>query len=270
MKSFMDVEAVPTIPHLIEEVLDFKKFIEDDIAVGENALLGHTKAQQFKFYVDASRCPVMKYKLLCTDDDWLPREGGIKLWKDDLQGRAMWPRRFPIAIQPSSMRNIDEIKRGLQGFINHWEQLSHEDYIGEYRRRYEPLSYYWRGVKVALDLPLQYDGVLRDGFWPMSRVVPSFEDEFTETGDIREEFDEDDHFVGQARDRPAESFRVNRDLYEGYFVAICPSDEDKQHPVWIARALSDPNSNPEHPGCVLIQYFCPTSRVRAVQEFYTG
>ena len=270
MKSFMDVEAVPTIPHLIEEVPDFKKFIEDGIAVGENALLGHTKAQQFKFYVDASGCPLMKYKLLCKDDDWLPREGGIKLWKDDLQGRAMWPRGFSIAVQPSSMRNIDEIKRGLQGFINHWEQLSHEDCTGEYRRRYEPLSYYWRGVKVALDLPLQYDGVLRDGFWPTSRVAPSFEDEFTETGDIREEFDEDDHFVGQARDRPAESFRVNRDLYEGYFVAICPSDEDKQHPVWIARALSNPNSNPEHPGCVLIQYFRPTSRVRAVQEFYTG
>ena len=270
MKSFMDVEAILTIPHLIEEVPDFKKFIEDGIAVGENALLGHTKAQQFKFYVDASGCPVMKYKLLCTDDDWLPREGGIKLWKDNLQGRAMWPRGFPIAVQPSSMRNIDEIKRGLQGFINHWEQLSHEDCTEEYRRRYEPLSYYWRGVKAALDLPLQYDGVLRDGFWPTSRVAPSFEDEFTETSDIREEFDEDDHFVGQARDRPAESFRVNRDLYEGYFVAISPSDEDKQHPVWIARALSDPNSNPEHPGCVLIQYFRPTSRVRDVQEFYTG
>ena len=72
MKSFMNVEEVPTIPHLIEEVPDFKKFIEDGIAVGENALLGHNKAQQFKFYVDAIGCPVMKYKLLCTDDEWLP------------------------------------------------------------------------------------------------------------------------------------------------------------------------------------------------------
>ena len=44
MKSFMDVEAVPTIPHLIEEVPDFKKFIEEGIADGENALLDHTKA----------------------------------------------------------------------------------------------------------------------------------------------------------------------------------------------------------------------------------
>ena len=72
MKSFMDIETIPTIPHLIKEVPNFKKFIENGIADGENTLLGHTKAQQFKFYVDAMECPVMKYKLLCTDDDWLP------------------------------------------------------------------------------------------------------------------------------------------------------------------------------------------------------
>ena len=54
-------------------------------------------------------------------------------------------------------------------------------------------------------------------------------------------------------------------------MAICPSDEDKQRPVWIARALSNCEGfNPKHPGCVLIQYFHPTSRVRAVQEFYIG
>ena len=101
MKSFMDVEAIPTIHHLIEEVLDFKKFIEDDIAMEENALLDHMKAQQFKFYVYATGCPVMMYKLLCTDDEWLPQDGGIKLWKDDLGGRAMWLHGIPSAIQPS-------------------------------------------------------------------------------------------------------------------------------------------------------------------------
>ena len=63
---------------------------------------------------------------------------------------------------------------------------------------------------------------------------------------------------------------MNRDLYEGYFVAVRPSDDDKQHPIWIARALSNPNSNSEHPGCVLIQYFWPTSCTKSVQEFYTG
>ena len=119
MKSFMDIETVPTIPHLIEEVPNFKKFIENGIADGENTLLGHTKVQQFKFYVDAMDCPVMKYKLLCTDDDWLPRDGEIKLWKEDSQGQALWPRGYPEAVKPYSMRNLEDIKQGLQGFINH-------------------------------------------------------------------------------------------------------------------------------------------------------
>ena len=75
--------------------------------------------QQFKFYVDAMDCLVMNYKLLCMNDDWLPRDGGIKLWKEDSQGRAQWPRGYPEVVKPSSMRNLEDIKRGLQGFINH-------------------------------------------------------------------------------------------------------------------------------------------------------
>ena len=45
----------------------------------------------------------MKYKLLCTDDKWLPQEGGIKLWKDDSGERAVWLRGIPSAILPSQM-----------------------------------------------------------------------------------------------------------------------------------------------------------------------
>ena len=68
MKLFMDVEGAFTIVYLIEEVSNFKKFIEDGTAMGENALLGHTKAHQFKFYVNVTKCLVMKYKL-CADDE---------------------------------------------------------------------------------------------------------------------------------------------------------------------------------------------------------
>ena len=53
-------------------------------------------------------------------------------------------------------------------------------------------------------------------------------------------------------------------------MAVRPSDDDKQFLVWIARALSNPNSNSEHLGCVLIQYFQSTSRTKIVQEFYTS
>ena len=100
MKSFMDIETVPTIFHLIEEVPNFKKFIENGIVDGENTLLRHTKAQQFKFYVNAMGCPIIKYKLLCTDDDWLLQDGGIKLWKEDcpitLLSTCHIPDRGPV------------------------------------------------------------------------------------------------------------------------------------------------------------------------------
>jgi hypothetical protein len=103
------------------------------------------------------------------------------------------------------MRNLEEILRGISGFMKYWEKLSNEDSTGEYRRRYEHLWYYWRAVKDALDLPIQPLPSLRDGFWPLSRIASALEDEFIEDGNVREEYNEDDHFVGQRRDHPAPS-----------------------------------------------------------------
>ena len=51
-------------------------------------------------------------------------------------------------------------------------------------------------MKVALDSPPTFDETLKDGFWPTTRVPPWFEDEFTEIRNVREEYDEDEHFVG--------------------------------------------------------------------------
>ena len=64
MKSFMDIEDKPVIPHLIEEVPDFKKFMEGFLCDGDESLYGHTSAQQFRFFKDASGWPVMQYKIL--------------------------------------------------------------------------------------------------------------------------------------------------------------------------------------------------------------
>jgi hypothetical protein len=124
-------------------------------------------------------------------------------------------------------------------------------------------------VKDALVLLIQHSTLLRDGFWPVSLYAPAIEDQFVEDGSVREEYDEDDHFVGQRRDCPIPSFRVACDLYKGYFVAVRPTNGNSR-PLWIARAVSDPNYNPERPNCVLIQYFQPTSRSELVQETYIG
>ena len=66
MKSYMDLENNPVIPHMIEEVLDFKAFIDLYIQSRAHQLIGHTKAQQFRFYIHGNGVPAMKYKLLCT------------------------------------------------------------------------------------------------------------------------------------------------------------------------------------------------------------
>jgi len=183
MRSFMENESVPTMPHLIEEVPDFKSFISEGIADGDEALQGHTKAHQFKFFVDSSGCPMMKYKILCHHDDWLPKEGGgIKLWKEDSSGSSLWPRGEPAALQPHAMRNLPEVIKGLSGFVSYWEQQAREDHTGEYRRRYEPLSHYWRAVRDALSQPMDLPATLEDGFWPTSRTGRTIEDQFTNAG----------------------------------------------------------------------------------------
>lgn len=267
MKSFMKIESIPTIPHLIQEVPDFKKFIAPWILDGNESLMGHTKVHQFKFYVDPQGCPVLKYKVYCHDDEWLPKgeSNGIKLWKEDAEGRSLWPRGEPDAAKPHTMRHLPEVVKGLSGFIEHWERKSRDSV--ESRRLHEPLSYYWRNVRDALDIPMDVPTTLQDGFWPSSRIAHGMEDEFAEEGLLREEYGEDDHFVGHKRDRPPPSFRVGRDVYAGYFVALRPCDGDER-PFWMARAMSDPNSNPDKPNTIQIQFYRPVSRNRDVLKFY--
>jgi hypothetical protein len=81
MKSFMDTKKQPIIPHLMEEVPNFKAFVDGFFCTGNDALEGHINVQQFKFYKGGNGWPLMQYKLWCTDSEWLTREnGGIWLW----------------------------------------------------------------------------------------------------------------------------------------------------------------------------------------------
>ena len=124
-------------------------------------------------------------------------------------------------------------------------------------------------MKIALEEPLPNPIVLKDGIWPTTRVQATQEDQLDENGEDLEEFGEDDAYMEPLRNHPRSSFRVARDVFEGYFVAIRPVDGDF-YPVWIGKALSNPNSSPENPNCILIQYFCPTLRNQDVQDFYIG
>ena len=155
MKSFMDCETHPVIPHLIEEVPDFKQFVEGYLGTRGDELEGHSKAQQFKFFKDSSGWPLMEYKNLCTDPKWLPAHGnGIRLWCESEDGLPIVPSGSPLPLAPQLMKGLDDIKKGLNGYVGHWNTMSNDDYTGEFRRKNGPLQEYWKGVRTALDAPL--------------------------------------------------------------------------------------------------------------------
>jgi hypothetical protein len=143
------------------------------------------------------------------------------------------------------MRNFDEVVKGLAKIVNLWDTMANEDISGEFRRRNEPLSYYWKGVKSAMALEISIPQTLQNGFWPSSRFGPVVEDEFMDDGIIREEYAEDAPFVGRRRDCPPPSFCIGRDDFARYFLAVRPADGDLR-PFWVARAVSNPNLNPGH------------------------
>ena len=205
MKSFIDTKSQPVILHLIEEVPDFKKFVEGDLCTGCDALTGHTNAQQFKFYRNANGWPLMQYKLLCTDNEWLPKgSGGIWLWKQIEDESLKMLLGDPKALKPKKMHGYDEFCKGLGRFLNLWSAMANDDFSGEFRRKNEPMSQHWRDVKAALDLPLPTEESLKKGFWPRLKFIPEV-DHFQEDGTLREEFAIDLPHVGRREDRLVKS-----------------------------------------------------------------
>ena len=104
------------------------------------------------------------------------------------------------------MHGHDEVYKCIGGFLNLWSAMANDDFSTEFKRKNEPLSQYWRGVKVALDLPLPSEESLIGGFWPTSRFIPSEADQFQKDGTLCEEFARGVPHVGRRGDRPAKSF----------------------------------------------------------------
>ena len=129
MKSFMDLDTTSVIPSLIEEVLDFKAFIQN--CINEDDLMGHTKDRSFLFYRQEDGYSLMKYKLRCTDPSWLPTQG-IKLWAENLNGTTKILNRCPLLVQRQSMRGHDDIVKEISGCIDYWIGIANVDLFGAY------------------------------------------------------------------------------------------------------------------------------------------
>ena len=53
------------------------------------------------------------------------------------------------------MRSIEEIKKGMDGYIEYWRKMAYSDESGEFRRKNDLVKEYWKGVREALDEPMQ-------------------------------------------------------------------------------------------------------------------
>jgi len=67
MQSYMKLKKSPFIPHLIEEVPDFKAYIKPYSRMNNKQLMGHSNGRQYKFFIDNNGWLTMQYKLACIE-----------------------------------------------------------------------------------------------------------------------------------------------------------------------------------------------------------
>ena len=119
----------------------------------------------------------------------------------------------------------------------------------------------------------RYPLTLKHGFWPQTRVdVQALEASFLENGEVREDFDVDNHYVGPASNRPPPSFRIVVDCHEGYMLILRLGDENYAKPMWVAKALLKPyfaTSSP-HFRQIQIKYYRPMAWNEDVIRNYMG
>jgi hypothetical protein len=97
MKHFMDSQKLRFMPHVVQEVADFKSFVKSYAL----PLEGMKDMHIFRFFVDRAGWPVFQYKASATDPDWLLRGSPHRMWEADLDGNPITPvgnfRTFPPA-----------------------------------------------------------------------------------------------------------------------------------------------------------------------------
>ena len=179
------------------------------------------------------------------------------------------PSGSPVPLVPQKMKNFDEVAKGLGGFVNLWDTMVNEDISGEFRRQNKPLSYYWRAITSAIDATISVLRTLQNGFWLSSRFAPTVEDKYIDDDTVRKEYAKDALFVGHRHDHPPPSFRVGRDIYVGYFLAV-QSTNGNLRPFWVACIVSNPSPDPDHRDQIQIQYWRPNSFQHVDANTYVG
>ena len=104
MKAFMESQELSFLLEFIQELGDFKSFIKGFLCSGTAYIIGLGEMHLFKFYVDVDGVPVMKYKKLAVDSNWLPSDRPSRcLWKKDSRG---WPMLPPGCLKRTPFKHV--------------------------------------------------------------------------------------------------------------------------------------------------------------------
>jgi hypothetical protein len=90
-------------------------------------------------------------------------------------------------------------------------------------------------------------------------------------GRTREELEAEDPYIGTLEGKPPPAYNVITDLREGFYVFVRPG-HDCQEPVWLGRAVENPQFDPaaDHFREVLVQWYTPCGTSKDVQRLYAG
>ena len=92
--------------------------------------------------------PVMQYKIHPKSPDWMPREGGIELWKRDDAGKPKLPIGCPNVIPIADyVRDSPQVVQGIKGYLEFWQKWSKKKGKEAACTQYiEPVISYWQNI----------------------------------------------------------------------------------------------------------------------------
>ena len=261
MDHFLQCESSAPAPFFMTQVPDFKSFVQGYMCDGQDTLVGHSKPLQFRFFMQGE-LPVMQYKIHPKSPDWMPKEGGIELWKKDATGKPKLPTGCPNVVPIADyVRDSPLVIQGIKGYLDFWQKWSAKKGKEHDSTKYiEPVILYWQNMIDELQKPTnKYTGKYAR-FWPKTAGTHRMQQ-------IEEEVDKfqgckewNNHYVGPQGGRPQEAFRPHIDVRKGDFVLVRPADPE--YPVWLGVAESDvdvDSSSPNHKK-IFIQYWAPKHR----------
>lgn len=239
MSLLMRARTPNPVPHFVQEVPDFKSYLEPYLLKGGDALIGHLQPRLFRLYVRGDGMPCLQYKLKCQDDDWVPREG-IEMWSWT-NNHPKLPTGEPKRLPMIEMSMLEEVRQGLQKQVKFFDFVGTRTTSEEGKNRWAALVQYWNRIIHTLETEVvQYrsgDDNLVHGFWPVSKWRDNVPLQYR---NVACELDAKVAYVGPRKNKPREAFNPRVDIVKGNYVLVRPDTNDLEvYPIYLGKVISE-------------------------------